>query len=320
MKSKIDNNLNMSICDTIHYGINCKNCQENPIVGYRYKCSECYDYNLCQKCEEENEIKEFHNHDFIKLRKAEKDKNNNLINNNNFNIINNDYKSNNNNYNNFNGIDKDYKNNNYDNLINNYVNENDYQKQINNNNNINNNNYSFDDFELLKKEGEGDYSYQCENTLLLSVYIFEGTDKANIKLNISNNGNKPWTKQTKLIFDNKSAIKGEDIILGPLNPGDKGQYEIAFKDLKYFNSGEYRAYLTFNVNGKNYGDILMVKFIIKKKENPEAKDEFEQYKDKVIEFRDNFGLSKEDYPDQKIFEILKAYNYNFEKAFDSLFN
>ena len=109
-------------------------------------------------------------------------------------------------------------------------------------------------------------------------------------------------------------------MLDPLIPGDKKQYEIVFKELKFFPAGEYRAYLTFNVNGKNYGDNLMAKVVIKEKEKAKPEDEFEQNKDKVIEFRDNFGLSEEEYSDQYLFGILRANDYQFDKAFELLFN
>ena len=52
-------------CKTIHNGIQ-KKC---PIVGYRYKCMECDDYNLCQICEKVVE----HEHNFIKFVNEEKE-------------------------------------------------------------------------------------------------------------------------------------------------------------------------------------------------------------------------------------------------------
>ena len=61
-------------CKIEHKGIKCKKCFQEPIIGYRYKCSICNDYNLCEKCEEENSKTEEHPHDFIKIRKI---KNNN---------------------------------------------------------------------------------------------------------------------------------------------------------------------------------------------------------------------------------------------------
>lgn len=49
----------------IHRGITCDGCGARPIIGVRYKCSECQDYDLCQVCEG----KELHNHHvFLKLK------------------------------------------------------------------------------------------------------------------------------------------------------------------------------------------------------------------------------------------------------------
>jgi len=53
----------------IHIGIKCEKCFEEPIIGYRYKCSVCYNYNLCQKCKEKNTFLEYHSHYFIKIKK-----------------------------------------------------------------------------------------------------------------------------------------------------------------------------------------------------------------------------------------------------------
>ena len=63
---------NISLVKTTHRGIVCKKCGMNPIVGYRYKCSICKDYNLCEKCEEQNFENQEHLHDFIKMRNEEK--------------------------------------------------------------------------------------------------------------------------------------------------------------------------------------------------------------------------------------------------------
>jgi hypothetical protein len=37
---------------SIHQGITCDGCSVSPIVGVRYKCTVCQDFDLCEKCEE----------------------------------------------------------------------------------------------------------------------------------------------------------------------------------------------------------------------------------------------------------------------------
>eukprot|EP01100_Stratorugosa_tubuloviscum_P007157 TRINITY_DN29_c2_g4_i1.p1 TRINITY_DN29_c2_g4~~TRINITY_DN29_c2_g4_i1.p1 ORF type:complete len:511 (-),score=225.95 TRINITY_DN29_c2_g4_i1:397-1929(-) len=50
----------------IHENIYCKNC-EFPIVGIRYKCCICINYDLCENCESLNSIHD-KNHPLLKLR------------------------------------------------------------------------------------------------------------------------------------------------------------------------------------------------------------------------------------------------------------
>ena len=66
---------NKNKCNTIHEGIKCAKCLKNPIVGFRYKCSICNNYDLCEECEEKNCQTEEHPHSFIKIRKDESNNN-----------------------------------------------------------------------------------------------------------------------------------------------------------------------------------------------------------------------------------------------------
>ena len=53
----------------VHQGIKCDQCQKMPIIGHRYKCPKCLNYNLCEECEENNADINFHPHlDFILIR------------------------------------------------------------------------------------------------------------------------------------------------------------------------------------------------------------------------------------------------------------
>ena len=33
-----------------HVGVTCDHCNVHPILGKRYKCQMCFDYDLCQNC------------------------------------------------------------------------------------------------------------------------------------------------------------------------------------------------------------------------------------------------------------------------------
>lgn len=51
------------LCTTAHYGVCCNSCRMFPIVGRRYKCMTCSDYDLCEACEAQC----MHNHPMIRL-------------------------------------------------------------------------------------------------------------------------------------------------------------------------------------------------------------------------------------------------------------
>ena len=53
----------------IHNGIKCHGCGKSPIVGNRFKCSICSNFDYCEKCEEQN--KDLHLHPFIKIYSPE---------------------------------------------------------------------------------------------------------------------------------------------------------------------------------------------------------------------------------------------------------
>ena len=51
--------------EIIHCGVMCDGCGQTPITGIRYKCSECANFDYCEKCEEI--FSEQHGHSFIEL-------------------------------------------------------------------------------------------------------------------------------------------------------------------------------------------------------------------------------------------------------------
>ncbi len=53
----------------VHPKIACDGCDVFPVTGIRYKCTVCYDFDYCEKCEEKN--KTTHLHPFLKIRTPE---------------------------------------------------------------------------------------------------------------------------------------------------------------------------------------------------------------------------------------------------------
>ena len=171
----------------------------------------------------------------------------------------------------------------------------------------------------FSKEDLNTYSFECINFVNLSSYIYEGTEETDIKLRIKNNGNKDWPeKKVKLKFEIRSNIIGEGLTLKAQKCGEEITYQVKFKNLKSYQVGEYKSYITFNINGKKIGEELSLRIIIKKKENPD--DKIKQNMEEIMNFRGQFGLSEEEFPNKKVFDLLKANNFDFEMAFSSLFN
>jgi hypothetical protein len=53
---------------TVHHGIVCDGCQTTPIVGTRYKCTICPDFDLCESCEAKGAHQA--EHPLVKLKQA----------------------------------------------------------------------------------------------------------------------------------------------------------------------------------------------------------------------------------------------------------
>ena len=57
-KEKISNKI-------MHFGVKCDQCGQYPIIGCRYKCSVCSNFDFCEECEKK--YSKMHNHAFFKI-------------------------------------------------------------------------------------------------------------------------------------------------------------------------------------------------------------------------------------------------------------
>ena len=162
-----------------------------------------------------------------------------------------------------------------------------------------------------------DYSYECLNDSNLMSYLYKDTNEARIQIILKNNGKSTWPiNNTKLIFDESSDFKADEVILKPQKSQEQDLYEIIFKGLSKYPPNEYKSKLHFCVNGIIIGEKLNIKFIIKEKIVPELK----KYKDKIKELRELFDLNNEDFPDELLLKALKENNFDYELAFTALFD
>ena len=52
----------------VHRGVRCDLCK-GPVIGYRYKCSVCPDYDLCETCNETGHgLHKRGGHEFLQIR------------------------------------------------------------------------------------------------------------------------------------------------------------------------------------------------------------------------------------------------------------
>ena len=162
------------------------------------------------------------------------------------------------------------------------------------------------------------YLYDCTNSMYLSRYVYQGVGEVIFEIYLRNIGKKSWANDSKLLVDHSSAGTTTDIKLEPQNPNEERGYKFIVKDLENYPPGEYKIIFYFWSGGKINGGKIVAKISIKEKDI--KKNEIDEYIDKINDFRETFNLSEDEYPNEKLLDILKDNNFNFEDAFSSLFN
>ena len=171
---------------------------------------------------------------------------------------------------------------------------------------------NFKNYYIINEEDK--FSYECleEN---LYVKGFEGIDKLFIDIKIRNNGKLDWPKDKVFLKNNKelSQILSDDIKLIPVRSGLVTEERIYFKYLNKVMPGIYNSYINLNINGKNYGEPIIIKVEIV--ENEEEK----KINNLIIKMRQEYQIPEIEINNDELKNVLIKNNYDTIKAFESLF-
>ena len=150
---------------------------------------------------------------------------------------------------------------------NNNLNYNTYKDNDNNqnNNNINTSNNKVNPKSLTAVTKNmtfnyfNNYSFKCL-TKKLNFTMNKGISEATYKLIYENDGEFPWPKNRTILSTDysNSNIKIQDVLMEPLNPGCQCTFDIKFRNMNKLPEGKYYSYLDFKVNGKKYGNSILI--------------------------------------------------------------
>ena len=157
----------------------------------------------------------------------------------------------------------------------------------------------------LEATNNDNYSFKCLNDNL-NFTFYKGVYEGICKLNLQNNGLNPWPKNTTILSTDRtrSNINIQDIVLQPLDPGLNYTFDIKFRQMDNLAEGKYYSYLIFKINGKQFGNSILINVEIKEKNN------LKKLNESVIKvFNDEFGVT-----DTMIFDKI-----NKAKTFEELY-
>ena len=343
----------------IHTGYICNQCNQNPIIGIRYKCNDCSNYNLCEECEEKNSTTYFHdiNHTFSKLRRIETIEKDDEQENNLDKINNKNNKKNSNKENNFN---KDSNNNENNDKKNEYLNQkNDLANKTFDKLSSNESNDEFNKVttitqsnlnSLLANSKDKDFISDLQNNILnqseQKLNLDSNEDIKNLMETIViSNDNREYSYYSKkyeyifhITMNKESAIDCE------IEIQNNGKYQwpenvtklycnedsnlkignVTLNPLK-INEKQTVNIIIERLNELTEGDYLIYfnfkvnRIIFGQQITIKIICKEDKELKKIKEFRREFALNEYDYPDEKIKNLLNKYNGDFNLAFGNLF-
>ena len=168
-----------------------------------------------------------------------------------------------------------------------------------------------DNYNILKNDDDNlTYNYECL-TQNPTVSITYGTKQVNYDFIIKCHNSLPWIKGTKLICNKMhSNIICHDIELPELQIGQQTKVCCKFNNLDSLNSGQHKTIYEFFVNNIMYGKPLIINIEIKNNDLDTA----------LNKLRTEYELSKEEYSDEKLINLLNKHNNDITKVFGEIFN
>ena len=164
---------------------------------------------------------------------------------------------------------------------------------------------------IINKENIKDlYKFSCKfpNN---GIYEFDLSKEFRVVFLIKNTGNIDWKENEIFLKTNKnSQLKIKDYKVNALRIGESKKIKLYFPN--EIKDGNYNVVFDFCFNNQICGEPI--KFVVKI-----LPDDDENLL-KVIEFRMNFDLDENDFPNEKILKALKKNNFDYEKTFQDIFN
>ena len=176
----------------------------------------------------------------------------------------------------------------------------------------NKNNQNENLFNPIKQEEL--YSYECLNENLY-VRGVKGIKELSIDVNIKNNGKLDWPKEDIFLKsdDKNSQISSKLIKIISLKTGWISEERIVFNNLDKISPGLYKSYIYLNINGKNYGNPMIIDIEIL--ENEEEK----KMNNLINKMRNEYQLPFNEISDEYLKNALIKNDLDSAKAFQYLF-
>ena len=176
----------------------------------------------------------------------------------------------------------------------------------------NENNQNENLFNSIKQEEL--YSYECLNENLY-VRGVKGIKELSIDVNIKNNGKLDWPKEDIFLKsdDKNSQISSKLIKIISLKTGWISEERIVFNNLDKISPGIYKSYIYLNINGKNYGNPMIIDIEIL--ENEEEK----KMNNLINKMRNEYQLPFNEISDEYLKNALIKNDLDSAKAFQYLF-